>query len=355
MPMVPATQTLNMINRLIETDQGAAFRVALGSLVPDMEDAFRGGEDGFRSHLGASLIGRKCWRELWLGFRWASKKQFPARIIRLFNRGHLEEARFLAMFKMCGFEMWYKTAEGGQYKFKDVSGHFGSSLDCVVAGLPDIPDGSPAYGEFKTSSEKVFKKVAQNGVQQEKFEHYVQMQVCMFEMKLRYGIYCMVNKNDDDLHMEIIELDEAVAKHHIHNKASSIIFSDKPPPKLNESPGWYDCKFCDQHPVCHGSTVPEINCRTCAHSTPLQGEEGVWSCALQRSEITDKKIREEGCPQHIFNPYMLNGVNWTGGDATTNTIFLVMPNGAKIAHGDSGITSKQLKSYGLNGFQKQQE
>lgn len=348
MTMVPATQTLNLINRLIETDQGASYRVALGDLIQDMDDAFRADSDPFRSHLGASLIGRKCWRELWLSFRWAVKKQFPSRIIRLFNRGHLEEARFLAMFKMAGFQLWYKTEEGGQYRFKDVNGHFGSALDCVVAGIPDLPDGSPAYGEFKTSSEKVFKKVQANGVKSEKFEHYVQMQVCMFKMNLRYGIYCMVNKNDDDLHMEIIELDPAIAQHHIYNKASGIIFSDKPPPKLNESPGWFDCKYCDMHPVCHGFEVPEINCRTCAHSTPSSTEEGKWSCALGHdSVIQNKELSWDGCNDHIFNPYMLNGVTYNGGNPGTNTIEIVLPRGERIEHGPGMVTSKQLKLAGL--------
>ena len=51
--------------------------------------------DGFREHLGASLIGKSCERALWYDFRWVTRARFPGRILRLFETGQLEEARLV--------------------------------------------------------------------------------------------------------------------------------------------------------------------------------------------------------------------------------------------------------------------
>ena len=63
-------------------------------------EAARG--DGFREHLGASLIGKSCERALWYDFRWVTRAQFPGRILRLFETGQLEEARLVRNLRATG-------------------------------------------------------------------------------------------------------------------------------------------------------------------------------------------------------------------------------------------------------------
>lgn len=347
MGMIHAAKTLQAIDQMLAKDGGGKFRQTLEKIIPKMDDAFRGQEDGFRKHLGASLIGRECSRELWLKFRWATKKAIEPRIIRLFNRGHLEEARFLALLIATGYEVWYETPEGGQFRFKDINGHFGSALDGVIRGIPDIPAGEAAYAEFKTSADKGFQKIKAYGVEAEKYEHYVQMQVCMHKFNLRYALYMVVNKNDDDLHAEIILYNEVVARGHIEEKARNIIFSDAAPLKISESPGWWKCKFCDEKKVCHENTVPEINCRTCAHSTPsATGDDGAWTCARGNMEIFSPAV-QVGCPEHVFNPYMLNKIEYNGGNAAMNCTDITLQNGDRILQGPNNVTSQQLKQRGL--------
>jgi hypothetical protein len=343
--MIKAEKTLALIDQVIEADGGASFRQYLEQVIPKMEDAYRGKSPPFRRHLGASLIGRDCSRELWYSFRWAVQKSIPSRLQRLFNRGHLEEARFIAMLQAAGIEIWYETEDGGQFKFSDVEGHFGSSLDGVVRGVPDLPPDVPAYAEFKTSGDKAFQKVKANGVQNEKFEHYVQMQVCMFEMQLPYSLYMMVNKNDDELHAEIIQADTEVAKRYL-DRARGIIYSDEALPKIHDSPGWWKCKFCDARPVCHLDQVPEINCRTCAHATPEH--DGSWSCQRGNQEIfTDAMY--VGCSEHVFNPYLLSQkVVYNGGSEDGRHTDITLISGDRILQGPDSVTSHQLKERGLS-------
>lgn len=344
--MIKAEKTLALIDQCIEADDGATFRQNLEKIIPKMEDAYRGPSSPFRRHLGASLIGRDCSRELWYSFRWAIKKKIPAKLQRLFNRGHLEEARFIAMLQMAGIEIWYETEDGGQFKFSDVDGHFGSSLDGVVRGVPDLPAMDiPAYAEFKTSGDKAFQKVKKNGVRDEKYEHFVQMQVCMYEMNLPWALYMMVNKNDDELHAEVIQAEPEVAKRYI-DRARGIIYSDQALPKVHDSPGWWKCKFCDARPVCHLDQVPEINCRTCAHATPET--DGSWSCRLNNADIY-RDAMYTGCAEHVFNPYLLSQkIQYHGGSPDGYHTDLTLISGERILQGPAHVTSKQLKERGLN-------
>ena len=49
--------------------------------------------DGFREHLGASLIGKSCERALWFDFRWATVSRHEGRILRLFETGQRQGRR----------------------------------------------------------------------------------------------------------------------------------------------------------------------------------------------------------------------------------------------------------------------
>jgi hypothetical protein len=150
-----ATQTIAAIDAALEKDQGAAYRGFLREEILKLEDAYSTKRDGFRSHLGASLIGKPCARDLWYGFRWAVAKIFDGRILRLFNRGHLEEARFIALLRAAGIIVQSVAEGGGQFRIQAAGGHFGSSLDATVWDCPDAPR-EWILGEFKTHSLKSF-------------------------------------------------------------------------------------------------------------------------------------------------------------------------------------------------------
>lgn len=280
-----ATKTIKRINDMIAADQGNAYRGWLGKVIPHMGDAYRQDEQPFRSHMGASLIGGECGRAIWYGFRWATKPTFDGRIIRLFNRGHLEEARFIAMLLMIGCEIYQQDENGKQFRISDHGGHFGGSGDGVAIGVPDLPAGVPAVTEFKTHNDKSFKKLKESGVREAKFEHFVQMQTYMRKMVLPAALYLAVNKNDDELYGEIIQLDADFADTYVA-RAGTIIPLRAAPDKISKSPGWFACNWCDHKPVCHLGAAPERNCRTCAFSEPdVSGTGGRWVCNSEQRRM----------------------------------------------------------------------
>ncbi len=295
-----ATKTLNKIDAMIKADQGAKFRGLLGQVIGHMGDAYRTDEDGHRSHMGASMLGGECARAIWYNFHWATKSNFEGRLLRLFNRGHLEEARFIAMLLMIGCEVYQQDEKGNQFRINFAEGHAGGSGDGVVIGCPDLAPGSAALCEFKTSGDKPFQELKAKGVRDAKFEHYVQMNLYMRKMGLPVGLYMAVNKNNDELYGEIIPLDTAVADQFI-DRGTTLVWMQDPPKKMNESPGFFKCRWCDHRPVCHLKAAPDRNCRTCAYSEPVAGAQ--WLCKKHDSMI-DKELQLKGCddytPHKVF-------------------------------------------------------
>ena len=292
-----AKQTLALIDETIRRDQGASYRGHLGKAVAQIKDAYNAEPEArFRSHLGASIIGETCERKLWLGFRWAQHRDFNGRLLRLFNRGHQEEARFIALLQTIGCTVHSVAKDGGQFRISDFGGHFGSAVDCVIVGCPDAPE--PILGEFKTHNDKSFQSLKNDGVREAKFGHYAQIQVCMKKLSLPKCLYLAVNKNDDELYGEIINAD-AIGDQAL-DRANRIIFSNTSPERLkNASPSWWECKYCDYSSVCFGKVAPEENCRTCRFSSPQQ--DGTWHCT-KHDTVLSKEAQLSGCSSYSANP-----------------------------------------------------
>lgn len=302
MAVMLAIETMRKIDQMMCADQGAAFRVYQGQVLPHMKDAYRGEDEGFRSHLGASLIGRDCGRQIWYGWRWFKKAKHSARILRLFNRGHLEEARFIAILLSIGIEVYQQDSQGNQYRISDVGGHFGGSGDGIGIGIPDLPMGIRALLEFKTHGEKSFAKLKKSGVKTAKFEHYVQMVIYMHKMGLHYALYGAVNKDTDELYFEIVHYDTNVAEQFIDRGRTIIMMRQVPDRIPHASPTMFGCNYCEYNDVCFGMSKDiAVNCRTCHFARPE--EDGTWRCAsldrLAPSDILDKATQLVGCQHHI--------------------------------------------------------
>src|ERR1035437_5252337 len=173
----------------------------------------RSQEDGMRAHLGASDIADTCDRKIWYGFRWATVTRHAARTLRLFNRGHREEERFVGWLRAAGIEIDpFDPKTGEQWRISGCNGHFGGSLDGVAWNVPGIEqyNCSPQdkiLVEFKTHNDKSFTKLQVEGVKKSKPQHFAQMQVYMIKMGLPLALYLAINKNTDEIHAEFVPTD----------------------------------------------------------------------------------------------------------------------------------------------------
>lgn len=251
--------------------------------------------------LGASQLGNECDRALWLGFRWADKSGgFSGRMLKLFKRGQDEEERISNDLKSIGVSVQdVDEKTGKQFNIELLGGHFGGMCDGVGVGFIEAPK-SPHVIEYKTHNDKSFKALEKKGVKISKPGHYDQIQVYMHGLSIERAFYIAVNKNDDSLYTEQIKYDE-IHTLSILNRAKRIIFTSTPPPKISDRPDFFMCKMCSAYNLCHEKKLPERNCRTCTHSTPLGY--GGWKCEIEGSISLDKQ--KNGCKEHRYIPPMI--------------------------------------------------
>ncbi len=300
--VIPLPKLLKAIEDGINADGGSRFRGYLRTTLPACEDAYREEEDDFRSHLGASLIGHECSRYLWYVFHWVGKGDPEARMRVLWNRGHLEEGRFIALLMTAGVIVHHHDHNGNQFRVSGVDGYFGGSLDAVLHRVPDYPE---AYflGEFKTHNNKSFESLVKEGVKASKYQHYGQMMIYLAKQQLPAAVYLAVNKDNERLYAELLPADSAVATQ-LETRAEIVVYADKPPKRISERATWYKCTFCDFKRVCHEDAIPDRNCRTCDH-VRLTGRAGAWACS-KTGEVLDKATQLDGCEQYTLSPGLQN-------------------------------------------------
>jgi len=295
-----ATKTLAAIDAALEFDDGLQYRKLMQDILPTIEGAYSSYNFPFSVNVGMGTFGTACARKIWYSFRWCTIEKFGAKMQRLFNRGHLEEGRMLALIYLInGAKVQIHDDDGRQLVAKGHSGHTRGALDGVLWNLPDFPADVPILWEAKTHNQKHFVPLTKKGVEVAHPKHYIQMQQYMGEMSINVGLYMATNKNTDELHLEVIDFDQ---ENYLYNRdrVDEIVMSFHPPQRINESVGFFKCKFCKHRGVCHYDEEPERNCRTCRHArvvtvdadNPVAG----WKCGHpEGGAVLDKNQQFAGC------------------------------------------------------------
>lgn len=248
-----------------------------------------------RGYLGWSQLGKKCSRELWYSFRWAKKSKFDGRMLRLFDTGHREEARVIEELKAAGLEVYDKDPETGkQWAVSSFGGHLKGHADLVVKGLPEDPQNYNLV-DVKTVKSDKFKQLLKDGIKAMYPQYYIQGQGYMGLLELEKAQFIFVNKDTDEIHSERFHFSERDFQDAM-DKAKNIIEAETPPSKLSDDPAYWECKFCNFWDICHTAKLPDVNCRTCAHSTPVL--EGAWTCA--NNGPIEKATEVHAC--HVYHP-----------------------------------------------------
>lgn len=261
-------------------------------------------EDRDSMGLGASQAGKACDRQLWYNLRWAYTEVFEGRMLRLFQTGHIEEARVVKDLRAAGYEVEDLDPETGeQFRANALNGWLRGKTDGLVSG-PFLPKGKGLL-EVKSHNENSFKKLrnAAGGVRFAKPEHFIQMQIYMHVRKLKWCLYVAVNKNDDDIYPEIVNYDLTTVEV-LADRIKPIIVADLAPPRAGKKEDDFTCKFCPFVPVCWQKTDARKTCRSCIHATmETEGPECVV-CELKHSFLT-KEEQLAGCGAHVYNPAMV--------------------------------------------------
>lgn len=253
--------------------------------------------DGHRTHLGASLIGHSCKRYLWYIFRWVKHEKHSGRLLRLFNRGHREEERFIEWLVGIGCQVWAIDENGNQYRISAIHGHFGGSLD-GIAKLPErYQIEEPVLLEFKTNGKSGFSSLVSKGMIVGKPQHFAQTSTYGNEYQFNYCLYLNICKDNDEIHVELVKLNHSIGEK-MKEKAEEIIMSQEPPPQLSMQPTHWECKMCNFKDICHHGAFAEKNCRSCKNCHPAENAQ--WVCTVYQQVVNKDEMFSKAleCPSY---------------------------------------------------------
>jgi hypothetical protein len=318
-----------------------------------------GNAEPARGYLGMSSIGDPCLRKLWYQFRQCGSKPIQAKGFKAIQDGHHGEDVQAARLRLVD-GLTLNTIDpitGRQYRFVDHGGHFAGHCDGKIQGLKHAPKRL-AIWEHKQVNENKFEKlknlILEHGRKQAlaKWDeiYYAQAVLYMYYSGLeRHYLTCATPGGRDTVAVWT-EKNTPYAEQ-LREKALRIIEFKEPPERITDNPSWYACKFCNFHPVCFGqwtqkNCIPLVNCRTCAHSTPLTEGQAAWHCAKWKSNIPADYV-SKGCPKHLFIPALIPAKPVDASEEE-NWVEYELPNGTHFVNGQHPMhyTSQEIRNIG---------
>lgn len=211
-----------------------------------------------RTYLGCSVLGAECERyvqyeaikALYPDARKEFSVQKPARIMRIFERGHTFEdmaSKWLINAGFCletvdkrtnnQFEITYCNAQ--------VKGHCDGILTYYFGKEKILP--LPCLWECKAIGSKWFKEVLKKKTKSVYPKYYGQCQLYMHGLGLEHALMNYVNADTMELHFELISYEEKDALALIERAERILSYTKRGEyvPKGSVSPSHLICKFCD--------------------------------------------------------------------------------------------------------------
>ena len=240
-----------------------------------------------RGYLGVSGVGYECRRKTFLDWRFAAFPCFSGRQLRLFNRGHREEAVIVDMLRGAG----YRTQDvdpqtGRQFEVLLHDGHVKGHCDGFVwlrkKHLLEIKTANKANWTrcSKISNLQVFNEA-----------YYVQVQLYMHFFKVKQTLWICVNKDNDAIYYEIVKLDKGTVDLYLR-VLQDLVEQNCVPLGVSQTADYYKCRCCPYLDYCfHGAKFPNPACKNCRNIVRAGG--GSWQC--NGKEVSIKDLRSKTC------------------------------------------------------------
>lgn len=252
----------------------------------------RGDGQSPRAHLGASICGKACAREVWQNFRWVALGGHPGRIYRLFDTGKREELRLIEDLKAIGIEIL-----GEQVTFEsEFNPHLQCTVDVIARGFDEAPEKKHVVS-FKTVNRFTFGTLPKKGLEQV-YPHYVsQLQLEMHLSGVDRGMFIAVCKDTDEIYTERVLYSPSSAGVLIE-RARQMVEGPRPK-RISDDPGAKECKFCSFWMVCHSGSPAERHCRTCQYAAATgYGQKRNWRCARHQRDLSVAD-QLKGCEDYV--------------------------------------------------------
>jgi len=229
---------------------------------PTLEEMYRKIENKpreKRDYLGASLIGNPCARQIWYEYNGYNAEPFNADTLMNFEDGHRTEELTADRLRMVdGIELKTIGLDGNQLGFSDMDGKFKGHYDGIITGLLQSPkaphiweckaSGDKKFNEFQKIKEKFGEK---NTLKNWNENYYVQAQMYMHYEGLERHYLTVAKAGGRGYDSVRTDYSLEFANRYI-DRASKIINTTSPPPKIREEKDYYICRWCKFKEECHG-------------------------------------------------------------------------------------------------------
>lgn len=306
-----------------------------------------------RTYLGMSQIGHPCARNLWYSFRWVAGRHISAKGLKAIQDGFAGEDVMASRLRMVpGVTLKTVDDQGQQFGFTSIHGHFKGHMDGAVIGLLEAPKTWHVWEhkqvnptKFKALSSAVDKNGEKSALKYWDEVYHAQA-ICYMALSGMERHFLTVSSPGGRDYMSVrTEADSQEAKR-LLDRAEKVIYADEPLPRISNDPAWYQCKFCDFRNVCHGTQIPQPNCRTCAHVT-VGRDNAEWYCERHHKQLSTQDQRN-GCQSHRFIPVLLENVaSMTDASQEGNWVrYKRRSDGVEFTNGQppTGLSSEEIAS-----------
>ncbi len=203
-----------------------------------------------RQYLGASRLGVSCERALQYEYAQAPVdpgREIEGRMLRIFERGHVNESSMVAWLRTAGFDLRTHKANGEQFGFSTANGRLQGHIDGVFVGGPE-GFSYPTLWESKCLSSKSWRDLEKNKLAVSKPIYAAQVAIYQAYLELyeNPAIFTAVNADTMDIYAELVPFDAALAQAMSDRGVKVITATDAGEllPRSYNDPTHFECKFC---------------------------------------------------------------------------------------------------------------
>ena len=214
-----------------------------------------------RQYLGASRLGVSCERALQYEFAQApvdKGREVSGRILRIFERGHLNEESMVTWLCDAGFTLRTHDANDQQFGFSAVGGRLQGHIDGVIVGGPD-GFTYPALWESKCLGVKAWRDLEKNGLAISKPVYAAQVAGYQAYMQLHEhpAIFTAVNADTMEIYAERVPFNAALSQRMSDRAVRVITATDAGEllPRAFLDATHFECKFCAWQERCWRTTI----------------------------------------------------------------------------------------------------
>lgn len=207
-------------------------------------------KDGEHNYLGASQLGGSCERAIQYDYSRVPAdpgREIDGRILRIFERGHLIEARMATWLRRAGFKLRTGNRQRKQIGFSTLDGQFQGHIDGIFTHGP-APLQYPCLWENKCLGAKYWREIEKKGLSVARPEYAAQIAIYQAYLELHEhpALFTAVNADTMEIYAELVPFEANLAQR-ISDRAAKIITATQaketlPRPFADSS--YFECRMC---------------------------------------------------------------------------------------------------------------